>query len=450
MADNNEKTGLWLGGMPWLQAIVAIILCAIPMYFGFATGTLLGILASCIALAVVFNEIGERVPIWNTYIGGGLLATFFGVAIMKQFNLIPEKVLTNITVWISGDDIPVDGIDKGIPSIGTNFLEVFIVLLIVGSVLALERDILLRSFAGYVPTILGGLFVAMLFGIVCGAIFGIKPADTIIKYTLPIMGGGNGAGAVPLSQIYEQITGDSAANYYSFAIIVLTIANLFCIIASAGLNALGQKIPALTGDKKTLIRKGGTITRDDTKVKVTTDDLMGAVLLACACYSFGLLMSKRILPKILGAPIHQYAYMIVFVVILAASGLIPASVRAGAKRLQAFMSGGMAIVIMVGMGADFSIGELFRAVAPQNIIMALIIVIGAIIGSGLVGYLVGFYPIDAAITAGLCMANRGGSGDLACLGAADRMELMAYSQLSSRLGGGIVLIVGSFIFSFFL
>ena len=433
MADNNEKTGLWLGGMPWLQAIVAIILCAIPMYFGFATGTLLGILASCIALAVVFNEIGERVPIWNTYIGGGLLATFFGVAIMKQFNLIP-----------------VDGIDKGIPSIGTNFLEVFIVLLIVGSVLALERDILLRSFAGYVPTILGGLFVAMLFGIVCGAIFGIKPADTIIKYTLPIMGGGNGAGAVPLSQIYEQITGDSAANYSSFAIIVLTIANLFCIIASAGLNALGQKIPALTGDKKTLIRKGGTITRDDTKVKVTTDDLMGAVLLACACYSFGLLMSKRILPKILGAPIHQYAYMIVFVVILAASGLIPASVRAGAKRLQAFMSGGMAIVIMVGMGADFSIGELFRAVAPQNIIMALIIVIGAIIGSGLVGYLVGFYPIDAAITAGLCMANRGGSGDLACLGAADRMELMAYSQLSSRLGGGIVLIVGSFIFSFFL
>ena len=161
-------------------------------------------------------------------------------------------------------------------------------------------------------------------------------------------------------------------------------------------------------------------------------------------------MSKRILPKILGAPIHQYAYMIVFVVILAASGLIPASVRAGAKRLQAFMSGGMAIVIMVGMGADFNIGELFRAVAPQNIIMALIIVIGAIIGSGLVGYLVGFYPIDAAITAGLCMANRGGSGDLACLGAADRMELMAYSQLSSRLGGGIVLIVGSFIFSFFL
>ena len=74
----------------------------------------------------------------------------------------------------------------------------------------------------------------------------------------------------------------------------------------------------------------------------------------------------------------------------------------------------------------------------------------AIIGAGGVGYLVGFYPVDSALTAGLCMANRGGNGDLACLGAADRMELIAYAQLSSRLGGGIVLIIASFVFSFLL
>ncbi|MDE8105069.1 2-hydroxycarboxylate transporter family protein [Erysipelothrix rhusiopathiae] len=37
-------------------------------------------------------------------------------------------------------------------------------------------------------------------------------------------------------------------------------------------------------------------------------------------------------------------------------------------------------------------------------------VVGATLGSAIVGWFVGFYPIDAAITAGLCMANRGGSG----------------------------------------
>lgn len=78
------------------------------------------------------------------------------------------------------------------------------------------------------------------------------------------------------------------------------------------------------------------------------------------------------------------------------------------------------------------------------------IVAGAVLGSAIVGKLVGFYPIDSAVTAGLCMANRGGGGDVAVLGAANRMDLISYAQLSSRIGGGIVLIIASFFFSFFL
>ena len=442
--DGNERKGLWLGGMPWWLTLCAIALCLIPVYVTTGSGdkvsmvqstSMAGSLAICIGLAVIFNEIGERIPIWNKYIGGGLLLAFFGVAILKQFGLIPEQGLDAINSFVSDD---------------ANFLEFFIIMLIVGSVLSLDRDILLRSFGGYVPAILGGLAAASILGVITGLLFGVTPTDAIIKYVLPIMGGGNGAGAVPLSQIYEQVTGDAAANYYSFAIIVLTIANIFCIIASAALNALGEKQPWMTGDKKTLLRQGGNIARDDTKIKTDNTDLAGALLLALACFSMGRIMNKVILPKIAGAPIHQYAYMIIFVVILAATGIVPARVRAGAKRLQSFFSGQMGIVIMVGMGADFNLAELFEAMQPSNVFMALMIVIGAIIGSGLVGYLVGFYPIDSAITAGLCMANRGGNGDLACLGAADRMDLIAYSQLSSRLGGGIVLIIASFVFSFWL
>ena len=442
--DGNERKGLWLGGMPWWLTLCAIALCLIPVYVTTGSGddasmvqatSMAGSLAICIGLAVIFNEIGERIPIWNKYIGGGLLLAFFGVAILKQFGLIPEQGLDAINSFVSDD---------------ANFLEFFIIMLIVGSVLSLDRDILLRSFGGYVPAILGGLAAASILGVITGLLFGVAPTDAIIKYVLPIMGGGNGAGAVPLSQIYEQVTGDAAANYYSFAIIVLTIANIFCIIASAALTALGEKQPWMTGDKKTLLRQGGNIARDDTKIKTDNTDLAGALLLALACFSMGRIMNKVILPKIAGAPIHQYAYMIIFVVILAATGIVPARVRAGAKRLQSFFSGQMGIVIMVGMGADFNLAELFEAMQPSNVLMALMIVIGAIIGSGFVGYLVGFYPIDSAITAGLCMANRGGNGDLACLGAADRMDLIAYSQLSSRLGGGIVLIIASFVFSFWL
>ena len=74
-----------------------------------------------------------------------------------------------------------------------------------------------------------------------GLIFGVSPVDALIRYVLPIMGGGNGAGAVPLSQVYEQVTGKPAAEYYSFAIIILTIANLMCIVAGGLLNRLGRQ-----------------------------------------------------------------------------------------------------------------------------------------------------------------------------------------------------------------
>ena len=430
-----EKKQLKLGGMPWYLTIGAVILCALPMYLGVQSGSLTGILCSMAALAFVLNELGERIPIWNTYIGGGLLLTFFGTAILKHFGLIPEEFVDNVN-WLISDDV--------------NVLEFFIMTLIVGSILSLDRDILLKSFAGYIPAILGGLVVASLFGVVGGLVFGVSPANAIIKYVLPIMGGGNGAGAVPLSQIYEQVTGEPAANYYSFAIIILTIGNIFAIVSCALLNALGNKMPKLTGDKKTLLRSGDNVAREDKKVSATVEDMGAGLLILLAGFGVGRLMSKIILPEIFGAAIHAYAYVIIFMVILAATGIIPASVRAGAKRLQSFMTGAFSIFIMVGMGCDFNIAELFEALSISNVIIALLIVVGAVIGAGGVGYLVGFYPIDSAITAGMCMANRGGSGDIACLGAADRMELMAYAQLSSRLGGGIVLIIASFVFSFWL
>lgn len=433
---NEEKKILRLGGLPWWQALAVVLISMACIYLGVQSSSLSGTLCSAFGLGVILYELGERLPIWNNYIGGGLLMAFFGTALLKFFNIIPEKTLENINRVISGDDV--------------NLLEVYIIFLIAGSVLALDKDILLKSFVGYIPAILGGLAVAALFGVLVGLAVGVDPQTTIMKYVLPIMGGGNGAGAVPLSNIYETVTGDAAANFYGFAIIILTIGNIFAIIGSALLNTLGEKFPFLTGDKKTLVRGGEHLAREDKKVVCTMQDELGAVVLTLGCYGVGRLMSKVILPKIAGASIHAYAYMIIFVVILAASGIIPESVRAGAKRMQNFMGTVMGMVIMVGMGTDFDIAELFSVMTPGNVAMALAIVLGAVIGSGAVGYFVGFYPVDTALTAGLCMANRGGSGDLACLGAAKRMELMAYAQLSSRLGGAIVLIIASFVFSFWL
>lgn len=403
-------------------------------YLGVLGTDFASMMALIIAYGIIFFEIGEVLPIWNIYIGGGVLAAFFGTAIVRQLGLVSKAYIEPINEFIGGDQV--------------GFMTFWIIILITGSVLSLNKKVLLKSFAGYLPAILGGLGCAMLFGVLAGLVFGVSPADAIIKYVLPVMGGGNGAGAVPMSEIYEQITGDSAVNYYAFAIIILTIANVMSIVAGGLLNRLGEKKPSLTGDRKTLLRTSNLDVEDEKEITPTFSDMCGALMVIFGCYCVGQLFAGYILPTIAGAPIHEYAYMIFFVVILAATGVIPENIRAGAKRLQKFMNASCAVVLMAGLGFDFDLKELAQSCTLSNVVIAFCIVLGAIVGSAAVGYLVGFYPIDSAVTAGFCMANRGGNGDVAVLGAAKRMDLMAYAQLSSRLGGGIVLIIASFIFSF--
>lgn len=423
-----------LGGMPmWLYLLCSVIIVAVMMTGALGTD-ITAFIAVCCVISIILYKIGKILPIWNTYIGGGLLMIFFGTAVLKQFNLIPETYVELIGNMVQGD---------------VNILNVFIIALIMGSILSLDQNVLLRSFAGYIPAILGGLAGASVFGIATGLIFGVSPIDMIIKYVLPIMGGGNGAGAVPLSQIYEQISGEPAANYYSFAIIILTIANLFCIVAGALLNRLGQVKKSWTGDGTSIMPIDSKLIKEDIQVKVTLNDYCGTLLLLGTVYAVGRLFSKVLLPTVLGAQIHNFAYSIIFVVIIAALGVVPANIRVAAKQTQGFMVSVVGMLTMVGMGVDFDLAELVAAMSPSNLLIALMVVIGAIVGSALVGKLVGFYPIDSAVTAGLCMANRGGSGDIAVLGAANRLELISYAQLSSRVGGGVVLIIASF-FSFFL
>lgn len=417
-------------GMPLYLLLGTSVVVLIATYFGTLPKDLVGGFALMFAIGMILNEIGDRIPIWNEYVGGGLVLTFLGSAALVYYKLIPEDYVGAMNTIMDDQD----------------FLTFFIIVLITGSILGLDRKLLIKSFVGYIPAILGGLVGAFILGILGGLLFGINPAEVALKYVLPIMGGGNGGGAVPLSQMYETVTGRPKAEYYAFAIAILTIANIFAIITAAVLNKIGKIKPELTGDGKTLMRKSSEIQVEEKSVKATMKNIGAGLVVTLAFYALGGLFAGKIFPKIFGVAIHRLAYTIIFVALANALGLIPDEVRAGTKKLQSFFTAAFIVVIMVGVGVDTDLADLINAITFTNVIMAGLIVVGAILGSAMMGYVVGFYPIDSAVTAGLCMANRGGSGDLAVLGAANRMDLMSYAQLSSRLGGGLVLIIASILF----
>ena len=57
-----------------------------------------------------------------------------------------------------------------------------------------------------------------------------------------------------------------------------------------------------------------------------------------------------------------------------------------------------------------------------------------------VGRFLNMYPIESAII-NACHSGQGGTGDVAILTAANRMQLMPFAQIATRIGGAITVTI---------
>lgn len=422
-------------GMEWYIFVffAAVVLAAIG--FGIVPNQLIGAIAVMFTLGIILGEIGERLPIWNKYFGGGAILTFLVCGLITYFGKMPEGVIEISKGWMSD----------------YSFLNVFISILVVGSLLGLDRKLLMKSATLYLPDILASLAGACLFGVLGGLAFGKNPVEIVIAYVLPIMGGGAGAGAIPLASVYEDVTGQDASSYLSFALAILAVGNIVSVIFAIILDNVGRVFPALTGNGELMRAQGKEAIKDKeaAKIDLTMDDIAAALFLTGGFFVLAQLTAKKILPSVFGVAIPNFAYLIIFAALANILNLIPENLKAACQKCQQFCGSRLIWVQMAGVGItliDFN--EIVNALSPSNLTIAVLIVLGCVLGSAIFGWVVGFFPIESAITAGLCMANMGGAGDLAVLGAAKRMSLMSYAQISSRIGGAMVLLIGSLVFQF--
>jgi Na+/citrate or Na+/malate symporter len=168
-------------------------------------------------------------------------------------------------------------------------------------------------------------------------------------------------------------------------------------------------------------------------------EMMGVgVMVSCVFFILGVLLNK-VVPMI-----HSYALMIIAVAMCKIFNLVPDSVQKSCNMWYKFVAKNFTAALLVGIGVAYTdLGAVINAVSIQYIVLVAVVVFGAVVGAGFAGMAVGFNFVESAITAGLCMANMGGTGDVAVLSAAKRMELMPFAQISSRLGGALILILVS-------
>ena len=306
-------------GMPLpIYAFFAIIVLACA-YFNIIPNQMIGAVAVLFAFGILIGEIGERLPVWNKFLGGGAMLCFLAAGLLKYFNLLPECVTNVSDGWING----------------YSFLNVFITFLVVGSLLGIDRDVLIKSGSLYIPTLLG----ACVFGVVAGLIFGNDPLYLITSYVLPIMGGGAGAGAVPMAQVYSDATGQDSAGYLSFCMAILALGNIVAILMAVVMDLIGRAFPKMTGHGELLRVKNKSLEVESKKPApaVTVDDIAAAIFICAGFFMLGQLVSKKILPTVFGVAIPNFAYMIIFAALANIFNLIPGKPPRGLPPLPALL-----------------------------------------------------------------------------------------------------------------
>ena len=387
-----------------------VVMVATLAFFGFACG-----------------EFGKRLPVLGKLGAAAICATFIPSALV-HYGLLPEVVVESTTKFYKS----------------TNILYLYICCIIVGSIMSMNRTTLIQGFLRIFFPMLCGEIVGMVVGVGVGTALGLEPFQVFFFIVLPIMAGGVGEGAIPLSIGYAALMHMDQGVALGRVLPMVMLGSLTAIVISGCLNQLGKRFPHLTGEGQLMPNRRNETHREtpaEGKMDVTT--LASGALLAVLLYMLGMLGQKTIgLPAPVG--------MLFLAVLLKLVNGVSPRLQEGSQMVYKFFRTAVTYPILFAVGVAITPWqELVNAFTVTNLLV-IISTVTALVATGfLVGKKIGMYPIDVAIVS-CCQRGQGGTGDVAILTSGNRMNLMPFAQIATRIGGAINVSLGLLFLSHFL
>lgn len=389
-------------------------------------------IAFLMAIGGLFFWLGNTIPIVNNYLGGACLLPLLGASFLNFVGLIPETLQNGTKVLMSG-----------------GFQDAYIAMLLVGSILVMDRKILLGATARYMPTILGSQIFALGFCMLAGLITGFGIPEALFNIGAPCMSGGSGGAMTTLPKLYSDLAGTDMSGMAGQFLCYASIANVLAVVFAAVGGALTSKVKGLNGNGEILHSKNAKMDVEAEKRPGTSADYaaLGSGLFMSFCFYllgniFGSLPGLSVIPGL--------AWTIIFAIIVKCTGILPQSIEDNCVYAMNFALKALLPMLIAGIGINsLKFSTLSEYFTPGAFIVIIMAVLGAFIGAMIFGKISGLWAYEAGVTAGLCCCNIGGSGDLAVLSAANRMNLLAFASISTRIGGALMVIWIGLLYPFF-
>jgi CCS family citrate carrier protein len=365
-------------------------------------------------------EIGKRIPVLKAIGAGAIFATFIPSA-LAYYKVIPpqiEKAIIDFTKV-------------------SNFLYLYIATIIVGSILGMDRKVLIAGFLKIFAPLAIGSVAAACVGTLVGILLGQGAWHTFFFIVVPIMAGGVGEGAIPLSIGYASILGVPQGDLFAEVLPPVMLGSLTAIVFAGTLNFIGKRRQDLTGNGRLQPGAGDELAAQTEDVKdeaggghmdVTT--IAAAGLTAVTLYLLGVMFHHTIgLP----APVA----MLFLAVLAKLAQAVSPHLQAGGFAVYKFVRVGMTYPLLFAIGVALTPWDkLIAAFTLANLVIIVSTVFTLMATGFVVGRRMGMYPIETAVV-NACHSGQGGTGDVAILTAADRMQLMPFAQIATRIGGAI-------------
>lgn len=451
----DEYRGFKIFALPPKYFALFAVVVLLSAMLGVLPAGMAGCFAFMIVCGAILQELGDHLPIVNTFLGGGPVVIIFGMGFLRYVNFFGIfDVISGLIGKTGFTKILMTNIDTFFKPAGA-FLDFYIAALITGSILGMNRKLLVKAAARYFPAIFGAIAVSFGLVAIAGHFSGFGVVKAVLLIALPIMGGGMGAGAVPLSKIFESsgtMTAEEAISIMNPAVAIgnatsIVLAGILVkVLASKFFNGQGSLMKAGENDDPSEYEISPEMQKKRDHITVT--NLGIGLLVATTFFAWGYIVAGIWIKLVPAVNIHAYAWMIITVALCKVFNVLPEFIEVCCYQWFQFVMKNLTSMLMVGIGLCYlSLDVVISSFSMMYLLMCFLACIGAFVGAGAIGAMVGFYPVEAGITAGLCMSNMGGTGDVAVLSAAHRMELMPFAQISSRLGGAIILIIGSLMLS---
>lgn len=266
-----------IGIVPLPVFVVILIILAIHIRMGAVPGDLTTNILILTAGGFACAEVGRHLPGLKRVGAPAILATFVP-SYLVYVGAIPAPLKASIDTFTEQ----------------SNFLYLFIGSIIVGSILGMDRRMLIGGFFKiFVPLLVGSL-AATAVGLTVGTALGLPFNHTLFMIIIPVMAGGVGEGAIPLSIGYAGLGGGAQGDLLAEILPSVMFGSLTAVLIAGGLNMYGRRRPDLTGNGQLQIGEHDVPLSGPAAVDPhpTLESTAGAVVLAMTLYGAGAVVQK--------------------------------------------------------------------------------------------------------------------------------------------------------------